>query len=115
MTSDSIKIVSLNSLLFINRQNFVLLVYKKNYFSVFIIYQIVFVQVYDLLMNYLNTKAHTIDFPEMTFGMLYTLKKYIKSSKATEYRNMMRRIVQKIKENKNFIIGKISKIYSMFK
>jgi len=67
-------------------------------------------QVYDLLMNYLNTKAHTIDFPEMTFGMLYTLKKYIKSSKATEYRNMMRRIVQKIKENKNFIIDKRSSV-----
>ena len=57
-------------------------------------------------MHYLNLKAHTIDFPETTYGMLDTLRKFIKDSKASEFSKMMKRIVEKIKENSKFITGK---------
>nr|CAB3264387.1 nucleolar complex protein 2 homolog [Phallusia mammillata] len=59
--------------------------------------------VYDLLMTFFNTQAHTIAFPEMSVSAIIVLKKFIKDSKTQNYSKIMRQVVEKVQANSDFI------------
>uniref|UniRef100_H2ZC49 Uncharacterized protein n=1 Tax=Ciona savignyi TaxID=51511 RepID=H2ZC49_CIOSA len=67
-------------------------------------------QVYDLLMTYLNTQAHTVAFPEMTVPTIVMLKKFIKTCKNMSYSKMMKQIVDRALEQGDFITKKRSDV-----
>lgn len=66
--------------------------------------------IYDLLMTYFNSHAHTIAFPEMAVPTIVILKKYAKNCKSPQYAKMMRRVVEKVEENMKHITKERSKV-----
>lgn len=67
-------------------------------------------EMYDTLMGYLNTQAHTISFPEMIVPTLMTLKKFIKGCKVAGYSKPIQQLLYKIDENSKFIMDSRSKV-----
>lgn len=45
-------------------------------------------EIYDVLMEYVNTQAHTISFPELLVPTMLTLKKFSKNCKVSNINDM---------------------------
>ncbi|CAK8694755.1 unnamed protein product [Clavelina lepadiformis] len=67
-------------------------------------------RVYDLLMAYFNSQAHTVAFPEMSIPTIVMLKKFVKECKTPNYSKVIKQIVEKVQENSEFIQRKRSDI-----
>jgi len=67
-------------------------------------------KVFDLLMTYFNSQAHTISFPEMTVPALVILRKFAKDTKNIVYSKIIKNIIDWVVENGNFIKEKRSQV-----
>ena len=66
-------------------------------------------RVYDLLMAYFNSQAHTVAFPEMVVPALIALKKFSKETRHINYSKIIRNICTWVEENGKFVKEKRAK------
>jgi len=66
--------------------------------------------VFDLLINFFNSQAHTIAFPEMNVPTIMALKKFVKECNNDSYSKVMRGLVGKVLENSTYISHERSKV-----
>lgn len=67
-------------------------------------------EMYDALMEYFNTQAHTISFPEMVVPTMISMKKFAKGCKVANYSKIVLQLISKMEENSKLIIDKRSKV-----
>ncbi|XP_045619881.2 nucleolar complex protein 2 homolog isoform X1 [Procambarus clarkii] len=60
-------------------------------------------QVYDGIINYLSAESASIGFPELVVPTTLQLKSFLKKCKVPNYTKKIKQLLEKIKENQNFI------------
>ncbi|MPC17800.1 Nucleolar complex protein 2 [Portunus trituberculatus] len=63
-------------------------------------------QVYNGIINYLSVEAASIGFPELVVPLVLQLKAFMKKCKVPNYNKKMKHLLEKIKENQEFIESK---------
>uniref|UniRef100_A0A0P4WBG0 Uncharacterized protein n=1 Tax=Scylla olivacea TaxID=85551 RepID=A0A0P4WBG0_SCYOL len=63
-------------------------------------------QVYNGIVNYLSVEAASIGFPELVVPLVLQLKSFMKKCKVPNYNKRMKHLLEKIKENQEFIESK---------
>ncbi|KAG7153729.1 nucleolar complex protein 2 homolog [Homarus americanus] len=63
-------------------------------------------QVYDGIINYLSVESSSIGFPELVVPATLQLKSFLKMCKVPNYTKKIKQLLEKIKENQNFIESK---------
>ena len=67
-------------------------------------------EIFDVLMMYFNSQAHTISFPEMTSPAVLILRKFIKETKNINHSKIIKNIIGWVEENGNFIKEKRAQV-----
>ena len=67
-------------------------------------------QVYDLLMSFVNSQAHTISYPELIVPLMSILRKFTKECKHSNYSKVMKKLGEMLKENEVYIKEKRAKV-----
>ncbi|XP_077967984.1 nucleolar complex protein 2 homolog [Styela clava] len=67
-------------------------------------------EIYNAFMDYINTQAHSISFPEMMVPTVISMKKYMKKCKMQNYVKLVRQIIEKVEENSKYILDKRSDV-----
>ncbi|XP_078696761.1 nucleolar complex protein 2 homolog [Branchiostoma floridae x Branchiostoma belcheri] len=60
-------------------------------------------QLYELLLTYFNTQAHTVGFPELVLTSILQMKDFMKKCKVANYTRQIRQILDKVQETCKFI------------
>jgi len=67
-------------------------------------------QIYDLLVKFFNSQAHTIAFCEMAVPTVMLLKKFIKECQTQSYCKILRQVIEKVDEHSKFINSQRTKV-----
>ncbi|KAI8517299.1 Nucleolar complex protein 2 [Branchiostoma belcheri] len=60
-------------------------------------------QLYELLLTYFNTQAHTMGFPELVLTSILQMKDFMKKCKVANYTRQIKQILDKVQETCKFI------------
>nr|CAG4640698.1 EOG090X02MG [Eulimnadia texana] len=63
-------------------------------------------QLYDKILEYLQSQSHVISFPELTLPLVLQIKAFLKKCDFPNYTKKMKQLLEKIQENSQFVENK---------